>query len=96
MDGILSVPTPETISINGVPSVDAIAIPPRFAVMSVETSTPPTLVVIPSTISLSFTLSSLTAINAVVPPIVILPPTKRLDPSKVKLLEPAGLLEPSL
>jgi hypothetical protein len=28
VDGILSVPTPPTISINGVPSVEAIAIPP--------------------------------------------------------------------
>jgi hypothetical protein len=42
------------------------------------------------------TLISLTARNAVVPPIVILPPTKRLDPSKVRLLVPVGLLEPSL
>jgi len=75
VDGMLSVPTPATISINGVPTVDAIAIPPWFAVVSLETSAPPTLVVIPSTISLSFTLSSLTAMNAVVPPTVMFPPT---------------------
>jgi hypothetical protein len=66
---------PEFILISGVPTVDAIAIPPLLAVASVETSAPPTLVVIPSTISLSFTLSSLTARNAVVPPTVIFPPT---------------------
>jgi hypothetical protein len=53
-------------------------------------------VVIPRIISLSVTLSSLTATNAVVPPIVIFPPTKRLDPSNVKFDEPAGLLDPSL
>jgi hypothetical protein len=43
--------------------------------MSVEISLPKASVVIPSTISLSLTFNSLTAINAVVPPIVILPPT---------------------
>jgi hypothetical protein len=50
----------------------------------------------PSIISLSLTLSSLTARNAVVPPTVIFPPTYKLEPSKVRLLEPTGLLEPSL
>jgi hypothetical protein len=44
-------------------------------VVSVETSAPLILVVIPRIISLSLTLSSLTAMNAVVPPIVTLPPT---------------------
>jgi hypothetical protein len=50
----------------------------------------------PRIISLSLTLSSLTAINAVVPPTVIFPPTKRLEPSKVRFPEPAGLFEASL
>ena len=81
---------------NGVPTVLATAIPPWLAVVSLEISLPKASVVIPSTISLSFTLSSLTARNAVVPPTVMFPPTKRLLPSKVKLLEPVGLLEPSL
>jgi hypothetical protein len=66
---------PEFILISGVPTVDAIAIPPLLAVSSVEISLPLISVVIPITISLSFTLSSLTARNAVVPPTVMFPPT---------------------
>jgi hypothetical protein len=31
-----------------------------------------------------------------VPPIVMLPPTYKLEPSKVKLADPVGLLDPSL
>ena len=95
MDGI-SVPKPALRLTNGEPSVDATAIPPRFAVVSVEISTPLILVVIPSIISLSFTLSSLTARNAVVPPTVMFPPTKRLDPSKVKRFDPVAVLVLSL
>ena len=82
--------------INGVPSVEAIAIPPLLALISVEISLPKESVLMPSTISLSLTFNSLTARNAVVPPIVIFPPTYKLDPSKVRLLEPAGLFELSL
>jgi len=68
------IPPPEFILINGVPTVDAIAIPPLLAVISVEISLPLPSVVIPITISLSLTLSSLTARNAVVPPTVMFPP----------------------
>jgi hypothetical protein len=70
---------PATVkSTNGVPSVDAIAMPPAFAVKSVETSTPSFDVVRPITISLSSTVSSFTLIKAVVPPIVIFPVTFKL------------------
>jgi hypothetical protein len=55
--------------------VDAIAIPPVFAVVSVETSLPNASVITPTTISLSLILSSLDTIYDDVPPIVILPPT---------------------
>jgi hypothetical protein len=61
--------------INGLPSVDAIAIPPVFAVVSVETSLPRASVTIPTTRSLSLILSSLDTIYDDVPPIVIFPPT---------------------
>jgi hypothetical protein len=50
----------------------------------------------PRIISLSLTLSSLTARNAVVPPTVMLPPTYKLDPSKVRLPEPVAILDSSL
>jgi hypothetical protein len=73
VSGVIS--PPEFILINGLPSVLATAIPPLLAVISVEISLPKASVVIPRTISLSLTLSSLTARNAVVPPTVILPPT---------------------
>jgi hypothetical protein len=73
---VLGVTSPPTlILINGVPTVEATAIPPVFAVSSVEASLPKELVVKPTTISLSVTLSSFTARNAVVPPTVIFPPT---------------------
>jgi hypothetical protein len=55
--------------------VEAIAIPPVFAVISVETSLPRELVTIPTTISLSLILSSLDTIYDDVPPTVIFPPT---------------------
>jgi hypothetical protein len=87
---------PELILISGVPTVEATAIPPLFAVVSFETSLPNASVVKPTTISLSVTLSSLTARNAVVPPTVMFPPTYKLEPSKVRLLEPVATLEPSL
>jgi hypothetical protein len=66
---------PEFILIRGLPIVEATAIPPLLAVVSFEISTPDTLVVYPTTISLSVTFNSFTARNAVVPPTVIFPPT---------------------
>ena len=47
---------------RGVPSVEATAIPPRFAVVSLETSLPEISVVNPRIISASLTLNSLTRI----------------------------------
>ena len=78
MEGIVSIPA-ILISINGLPSVDAIAIPPWFAVISVEASSLRAFVVNPNTISLSLTINSLTVINAVVPPTVIFPLTFRSE-----------------
>ena len=81
MYGTLSVPTPATISINGVPSVDAIAIPPWFAVVSVEASWFDALVVIPSTISLSLICNVVAFKIAVVPPILMFPDTYKFCPT---------------
>ena len=74
MEGILSM-LKLTI---GDPSVDAIAIPPLFAVVSVETSLPEELVVNPRTISASFTLNVSVNNVAEVPPTVIFPVTFKL------------------
>ena len=74
MEGILS-----TLKLTiGDPSVDAIAIPPLFAVVSVETSLPAELVVNPRTISASFTLNVSVNNVAEVPPTVIFPDTFKL------------------
>ena len=61
--------------ISGEPSVDATAIPPWFAVVSLETSCPLISVVNPRTMSESETLKVSTRMNPVVPPIVIFPVT---------------------
>jgi hypothetical protein len=53
----------------------AIAIPPRFAVVSVERSKLPEVVVIPRTIFLSVTFRVFVDTTNVVPPILIFPPT---------------------
>jgi hypothetical protein len=53
----------------------AIAIPPRFAVVSVERSKVPEVVVIPRTIFLSVTFRVFVETVNVVPPILMLPPT---------------------
>jgi copper chaperone CopZ len=60
---------------SGLPSVEAIAIPPVFAVRSVEVSLPRASVTIPTTRSLSLILSSLDTIYDDVPPTVMFPPT---------------------
>ena len=75
MDGTSSVPKPALISNNGLPSVDATAIPPWFAVVSLEITTPPPVVARPTIISLSLTVNVEDAIRTLVPPIVTLPPT---------------------
>ena len=53
----------------------AIAIPPRFAVVSVERSTVPDVVVTPRTIFLSVTFRVFVDTTNVVPPMLMLPPT---------------------
>jgi hypothetical protein len=63
---------------RGLPSVEATAIPPRFAVVSLETSLPKASVLNPITISESLTVSVSVNNVAVVPPIVILPLTFKL------------------
>jgi len=75
VDGTSSVPTPALISNNGLPSVDATAIPPWFAVVSFEITAPPAVVARPTIISLSLTVNVDAAIRTDVPPIVTLPPT---------------------
>ena len=77
MGGNVSIPTILRFT-RGVPSVDATAIPPRFAVVSFETSLPDSSVLNPRIISLSETLSVSVNKVAEVPPIVIFPDTFKL------------------
>ena len=58
---------------SGEPSVDAIAIPPWFAVVSLETSLPNASVLKPRIMSASVTCNLWTSRNADVPPIVMFP-----------------------
>ena len=62
---------------NGFPSVEAIAIPPPFAVLSVAMSAFRRLVVIPRTMFLSITNKSDARTIDVVPPILRFPAIKR-------------------
>lgn len=64
-------------STKGFPTVEAIAIPPPFAVVSLETSLPPESVVTPTTTFLSETLNSSTIRVAPAPTINKLPLTVR-------------------
>jgi len=59
----------------GVPTVDAIEIPPWFAVTSVETSSPFDAVVTPRVISLSEIFNCCAYTSVVVPPIDTFPET---------------------
>ena len=77
MDGLVSIPAIKILT-NGVPSVDARATPPWFAVLSFETSFPSASVLKPRIISGSATFNSWTLRNAVVPPSVIFPVTFKL------------------
>ena len=77
MEGLVSIPAIKR-STNGVPSVDASATPPWFAVLSFETSLPLPSVLNPRTISGSDIFSCWAKIAADVPPIVMFPVTFKL------------------
>ena len=77
MAGFVSIPAMNNWT-NGVPSVDATAIPPWLAVLSLEISLPNASVLYPRTISGSLTTNSWTLMNAVVPPSVMFPVTFKL------------------
>ena len=62
---------------NGFPSVEAIEMPPPFAVLSVDTSAFILSVVMPRTMVLSITNKSSARRTVVVPPMLKFPATKR-------------------
>ena len=78
MEGSVLIPACNGIFRNGVPSVDAIAIPPWFAVVSVEISLPLASVVMPRVISLSVILNDWALKTKEVPETLTFPETLKL------------------